>query len=241
MSAYMIDRNHVAYLVTAATAPTIGHRNGSPLRWRHNGVCHQLGMNDTKRAAQAGQMLWDENHASVCHRYPDDGDNLPGPIGEGYVYRQHTPAVVELDPLQVIKAAHCYRYQACEHDGWEGSEASAFIDSLIDACTHALPGYDDAEWGAPEAMPNPINDTPAMKQYRRFKEQHPGCLLLFRMGDFYEMFYDDAETAHKTLGITLTQRTKGIPMAGVPYHSVEGYLRRLIQAGHRCAVCEQVD
>ncbi len=84
-------------------------------------------------------------------------------------------------------------------------------------------------------------DTPAMRQYRRFKEQHPGCVLFFRMGDFYEMFFEDAELAHRTLGVTLTQRTEGVPMAGVPYHSVEGYLRRMIQAGHRVAVCDQVE
>ena len=83
--------------------------------------------------------------------------------------------------------------------------------------------------------------TPAMRQFHRFKKQHPGCVLFFRMGDFYEMFYDDAVLAHRVLGVTLTQRTEGIPMAGVPYHSVEGYLRRMIQAGHRVAVCEQVE
>lgn len=86
-----------------------------------------------------------------------------------------------------------------------------------------------------------IADTPAMRQYRRFKELHPDCVLFFRMGDFYEMFYDDARLAHRVLGVTLTQRTQGIPMAGVPYHSVENYLRRMIQAGHRVAVCEQVE
>ena len=79
-----------------------------------------------------------------------------------------------------------------------------------------------------------------MKQFHRFKKQHPGCVLFFRMGDFYEMFYDDAQLAHKVLGVTLTQRTKGIPMAGVPYHAVESYLRRMIQAGHRVAVCDQI-
>ena len=85
------------------------------------------------------------------------------------------------------------------------------------------------------------HQTPAMKQFHRFKEQHPGCVLFFRMGDFYEMFYDDAELAHKVLGVSLTQRTKGIPMAGVPYHAVEGYLSRMIQAGYRVAVCDQVE
>lgn len=85
------------------------------------------------------------------------------------------------------------------------------------------------------------HQTPAMKQFHRFKEQYPGCVLFFRMGDFYEMFYEDAELAHKVMGVTLTQRTKGIPMAGVPYHAVEGYLNRMIQAGYRVAVCDQVE
>jgi DNA mismatch repair protein MutS len=79
-----------------------------------------------------------------------------------------------------------------------------------------------------------------MRQYARFKAQHPDCVLFFRMGDFYEMFHEDAVLAHAALGITLTQRSKGVPMAGVPYHSVEPYLRRMIDAGHRVAVCEQI-
>jgi DNA mismatch repair protein MutS len=80
-----------------------------------------------------------------------------------------------------------------------------------------------------------------MQQHRRFKQQHPDCVLFFRMGDFYELFYDDAKLAAKVLGLTLTQRTEGIPMAGVPYHSVDGYLRRMLKAGHRVAICEQVE
>ncbi|MFP4144946.1 MAG: DNA mismatch repair protein MutS [Phycisphaeraceae bacterium] len=91
----------------------------------------------------------------------------------------------------------------------------------------------------PQSAPKRL--TPAMQQFHRFKKQHPGCVLFFRMGDFYEMFYDDAKLAHKVLGVTLTQRTEGVPMAGVPYHSVEGYLRRMIQAGHRVAVCDQTE
>lgn len=83
--------------------------------------------------------------------------------------------------------------------------------------------------------------TPAMRQYERFKKQHPECVLFFRMGDFYEMFFDDAILCHRVLGITLTERTKGVPMAGVPFHSVEGYLRRMIEQGHRVAVCEQIE
>ena len=83
-------------------------------------------------------------------------------------------------------------------------------------------------------------DTPAMRQYKALKDAHGDCVLFFRMGDFYEMFDEDAITAHRTLGITLTERTKGLPMAGVPFHAVDGYLRRMMDAGHRVAVCEQV-
>ena len=88
-------------------------------------------------------------------------------------------------------------------------------------------------------MPDP-RQTPAMKQFYRFKQRHPDCILLFRMGDFYETFDDDAVTCHKALGLTLTKRTEGLPMAGVPYHQLEVYLRRLIQQGYRVAVCDQV-
>lgn len=87
-----------------------------------------------------------------------------------------------------------------------------------------------------------------MRQYRQFKEQHPGYVLFFRMGDFYEMFWEDAELCARVLGVALTSRSKGglgaadaIPMAGVPYHAVEGYLRKMIAAGHRVALCEQTE
>ncbi len=79
-----------------------------------------------------------------------------------------------------------------------------------------------------------------MQQYSAFKKRFPGCIVFFRMGDFYEMFDDDAVTASRVLGITLTQRTEGIPMAGVPYHSAEAYLRRMVAAGYRVVTCDQV-
>ena len=87
--------------------------------------------------------------------------------------------------------------------------------------------------------------SPAMRQYQQFKQQHPGYVLFFRMGDFYEMFWEDAKLAAKTLGVALTSRNKGavdeIPMAGVPFHAVENYLRKMIAAGHKVAICEQVE
>jgi len=89
-------------------------------------------------------------------------------------------------------------------------------------------------------MPDP-RDTPAMQQHARFKRQHPDCVLLFRIGDFYEMFDDDAVNVSKAIGLTLTQRTAGIPMAGMPHHQLDTYLRKLIHAGFRVAVCEQLE
>ena len=86
--------------------------------------------------------------------------------------------------------------------------------------------------------------TPAMKQFSRFKQKYPDCILFFRMGDFYETFYEDAGICSRVCGLTLTSRSKGdnpIPLAGVPYHAVDGYLRKMLQAGYKVAVCEQVE
>src|SRR5215210_5748904 len=83
--------------------------------------------------------------------------------------------------------------------------------------------------------------TPMMQQYRDAKERHPGMLLFFRMGDFYELFEADAEVAARVLGLTLTSRDRTIPMAGFPHHQLENYLPKLLAAGHRVAVCDQVE
>jgi DNA mismatch repair protein MutS len=89
------------------------------------------------------------------------------------------------------------------------------------------------------------NLSPAMRQFHHFKGKHPDCILFFRMGDFYETFYEDARTCSKVLGLTLTSRDKGsvnpVPLAGVPYHAIDGYLKKMLQAGYRVAVCEQVE
>ncbi len=87
--------------------------------------------------------------------------------------------------------------------------------------------------------------TPMMQRYMEVKRETPGSILLFRMGDFYELFHEDAETAAKVLGLTLTSRDKGstnpVPMAGFPYHALDGYLRKLIAAGYKAAICDQVE
>lgn len=88
--------------------------------------------------------------------------------------------------------------------------------------------------------------TPLMRQYLSIKKQHPDKLLLYRMGDFYELFFDDAETAARELDITLTARDKGpyggkIPLAGVPYHALDNYLPKLVKKGYKVAIAEQVE
>ncbi len=87
--------------------------------------------------------------------------------------------------------------------------------------------------------------TPLMQQYREIKARHASAILFFRMGDFYEMFYEDAETASRVLGLTLTSRNNGgaaeVPLAGVPVKAGAEYLRRLVQQGYRVAICEQVE
>src|SRR6202007_182337 len=91
----------------------------------------------------------------------------------------------------------------------------------------------------------PQPSTPLMRQYHGIKQQVSNALLLFRLGDFYELFYDDAVTAARELEITLTARNKEkgepIPMCGVPYHAAEGYIARLIQKGHRVAICDPTE
>jgi hypothetical protein len=80
-----------------------------------------------------------------------------------------------------------------------------------------------------------------MQQYRAAKEKHPDMLLVFRMGDFYELFDQDAETAHKLLGLTLTTRDRTLTMAGFPHHQLEVYLHKLLHEGQRVAICEPVE
>ncbi|AWL28626.1 DNA mismatch repair protein MutS [Acinetobacter defluvii] len=95
-----------------------------------------------------------------------------------------------------------------------------------------------------EIMANISNHTPMMQQYLKVKAEYPHSLMFYRMGDFYELFFDDAQKAAKLLGITLTHRGKTngnpIPMAGVPFHAAEGYLARLVKKGETVVICEQV-
>jgi DNA mismatch repair protein MutS len=87
-------------------------------------------------------------------------------------------------------------------------------------------------------------DTPLMRQYLEIKEAHPDCIVFFRLGDFYEMFFDDAVVVARTLDLTLTSRDKGkenpVPMCGVPHHAARHYLGKLVERGFKVAIAEQV-
>src|SRR5215216_6731225 len=95
-------------------------------------------------------------------------------------------------------------------------------------------------------MSTSVTPTPAMRQYLEAKRQYRDAIVFFRMGDFYEMFYEDALVAARALELTLTSRARdaggnGIPMCGVPYHAMDGYLAKLVKKGFRVAICEQVE
>ncbi len=112
----------------------------------------------------------------------------------------------------------------------------------MDAARQLAVNEDPPPVEAPEPAARP---SPVMEQYIEIKAANPDCLLFYRMGDFYELFFDDAETASRALGIVLTKRGKylgrDIPMCGVPVHRADDYLHRLIALGHRVAVCEQLE
>src|ERR1700745_710365 len=85
-----------------------------------------------------------------------------------------------------------------------------------------------------------IKHTPLIAQYLGVKQKVPDAILFFRLGDFYEMFFEDAEVGARILDIQLTSRSKdGVPLCGVPYHSAEPYIAKLLKAGHKVAICEQ--
>ena len=86
--------------------------------------------------------------------------------------------------------------------------------------------------------------SPVFQEYVNLKEKHQDCIIFYRMGDFYEIFFEDAELVSKLLELTLTSKSCGLPvkapMCGVPYHSVDGYIAKLVKLGHKVAICEQI-
>ena len=125
------------------------------------------------------------------------------------------------------------------------NDEAAGEDSAATATPNASPESRPGNAPAAPTAPFDANPTPMMAQYIEIKAANPDCLLFYRMGDFYELFFDDAAEASRSLGIALTKRGKhlgtDIPMAGVPVVSADGYLQKLIALGHRVAVCEQTE
>ena len=107
-----------------------------------------------------------------------------------------------------------------------------------------MPDAADQSQAQPSLQTQASQHTPMMQQYLRIKAEYPDMLVFYRMGDFYELFFDDAERAAGLLDITLTKRGQSagqpIPMAGVPYHAAESYLAKLVRAGVSVAICEQL-
>lgn len=85
-----------------------------------------------------------------------------------------------------------------------------------------------------------VSQAPLMKQYSEMKKKHPDAILLFRVGDFYELFGEDAVYASKTLGLILTTGANGVALAGFPHHALDSYMPRLVRSGRRVAICEQL-
>ena len=122
-------------------------------------------------------------------------------------------------------------------------EAAAAPPSEAEARAEGKPAAGTRKKPRKKAAGKARNQTPMMEQFWRAKKEAPGALLFFRMGDFYELFHEDAVVASRELGIALTSRSKGddaIAMAGVPVRSLDSYLIKLVQRGHNVAICEQL-
>lgn len=119
------------------------------------------------------------------------------------------------------------------------------VSSRAKARQEAKAKAEEAKAKEAEPKVEAVTDAPLEKQFEEMKKKHPEAILLFRVGDFYELFSEDAVIASEVLGITLTHRAKGkdkhIELAGFPHHALDTYLPKLVRAGHRVAICEQLE
>jgi len=133
--------------------------------------------------------------------------------------------------------------QACE-GSTSRVNLAAIAKSAGPSAPFATPFNEFANYLMSKTTSDLSSHTPMMQQYWRLKNQHPDQLMFYRMGDFYEIFYEDAKKAAKLLDITLTARGQSagqsIPMCGIPYHSLEGYLVKLVKLGESVVICEQI-
>lgn len=137
MSAYLVSEQHIHYLMEAVHAWGLHAPHGNSVIRREKNLDHEARTN-------LGMELWEENQRSLNAKYPPE--LMPN-------YMASNRHWGTLDPVQVIKACHCYEYQSCEHDDWRDSRAYAIIQGILDAAMSHLRGYDDAEWGPPKDGP----------------------------------------------------------------------------------------
>lgn len=140
MSAYLVEKKHIMYLVAA------GKYFGRDFKWYHGGNWHGFGIG-IDRVAEVANMLWQENGKAIQARYGDDGVEGLEKITATYCSGK-TLTTINLTDLS--KAVNCYVYQSCDPDDWESTEAYAYCQALKDEILRRLPGYEQAQWGAPD-------------------------------------------------------------------------------------------
>lgn len=143
MSAYMVEPHHIAYLVAAAF--DCPRQPDTPF------FAGKLPKRGNPRVALA-KMLEAENAKSVEYRYPRNGKVALTRWKVDALQASNWNALLHFDPIQIVKAVHCYQYQACEHPDWQTSVAKEITDWILDNAIRALPGYEQAYWGAPEPL-----------------------------------------------------------------------------------------
>ena len=162
MSAFVTEKAHIDALLTTALKGPGGetgrqwHRwAGGTLSWSVKDASQTFGYSirrlELGNADEIGEMLTNAMVASVTYRYPDDENELPGPINAWYMLPYRYQQGQRLTIVQAIKAIQCYEYQSCEHPGWRTSEAKEFCSALMSRLIVDLPGYEDAAWDISDA------------------------------------------------------------------------------------------
>src|SRR6266704_1763074 len=161
---------------------------------------------------------------------------LAAPAGDGAVWA----GAADAGPETIARAISGRSMRRCTSVESNGGPSLAFHRR---AAARPLSGTQPAV-AEPAQVVSDTPVTPMLRQYQEAKAQAKDALLFFRLGDFYELFYEDARIAAQLLGITLTSRAKGddrVPMAGVPHHAARGYIARLVSAGYKVAICDQME
>lgn len=157
-----------------------------------------------------------------------------------YMFLLSKKLELQIDSIQLAALSLAYQ-RAKEAEQKAVEDAASAIAEVGDAeqdVDSSSPSGEDVK----EVAPSTAEPTPILKQFQELKAKHPEAVLLFRCGDFYESYMEDAEICARVLGITLTKRSSDkVSMAGFPYHALDTYLPKLIRSGHRVAICDQIE